>query len=131
MQSAFIGAETEKKNAQAYAEAAIPQAQALADAALQAARGAADSDLALARGETGAFLALDKEYRANPDVVRERLYRNGIERALSAAGQIRWVPPPVGSSYHGFHITVGPPSGGSSATSAGTPPAANDEEEGP
>ena len=123
VQSAFIEAETMKKNAQAFAEAAIPKAHAEADAAVQTARGAADSDLALARGETGAFLALEKEYRANPVVVRERLYRNAIDRALSAAGQLRWVPPPIGGSYHGFHITLGttPPPG---ATGGIQPPGA-------
>ncbi len=41
VQSAYIGAETTKKDAQAFAESAIPQAQAKADAAVQTARAAA------------------------------------------------------------------------------------------
>ncbi len=57
-------------------------------------------------GEAGAFLALDREYRANPVVVRERLYRDAVERAIGAAGNVRWVPPPVGGRYNGFRITV-------------------------
>jgi len=106
VQSAFIGAETQKKNAQAFAEIAVPRATAQVDASLQAARGAATSDLATAHGDSAAFRALDAEYRANRTVVRERLYRDGIEKAL-AATSVRWVPPPVGGAYHGMRVTIG------------------------
>ena len=122
VQSAYIGAETRKKDAQAYAEAAIPQAQAKVDAALQSARGAADSALSLARGEAQAFLALDGEYKANRVVVRERLYRDAVERALAGAGKIRWVPPPIGGGYHGFRIQI-------SSSSAGSRPAGASDDE--
>jgi membrane protease subunit HflK len=108
VQSAFIGAETKRRNAQSFAEAAIPQARARADAAVQQARGAAASDLARARGESNAFLALAREYRANPGVVRERLYRDAVEAAIGRAGKVRWVPPPGGGKYSGFRITLGP-----------------------
>jgi HflK protein len=108
VQSAFINAETRKKQAQAYAERAIPSAQAEADRLVQAARGTASNDLATAQGDTEAFQALDREYRASPVVVRERLYRDAVDRALSDAGKVRWVPPPVGGSYHGMRITIGP-----------------------
>jgi len=107
VQSAFIGAETLKKFAQAFAESAIPESQGIADSAIQSARASASSDLARANGEAAAFLALDREYRANPIVVRERLYRDAVEQAISRAGNVRWVPPPVGGSYHGFRITIG------------------------
>jgi len=113
VQSAFIEAETKKKFAQAFAESAIPEAQGGADAAIQEARAQASADLARANGDAAAFLALDREYRANPVVVRERLYRDAVEQAISSAGHVRWVPPPVGGSYHGFRITIGP------ATAAG------------
>lgn len=119
VQSAFIGAETKKKDAQAFAETAVPQASAQTDAALQGARATAASDLALARGDAGAFVALDKEYRASPVVVRERLYRDAIERAIGASN-VRWVPPPIGGSYHGMRITVGAP-GQAPKTGGGEP----------
>jgi len=106
VQSAYIGAETKKKDAQGYAESVIPQAQGEADAAVQAAHGEASSGLATAKGEADAFHALDKEYRANPGVVRERLYRDAVEKALGGSRQVRWVPPPTGRSYNGFRITV-------------------------
>jgi membrane protease subunit HflK len=117
VQSAFIGAETKRKEAQAFAEGAIPQAQAQADTATQAARGAADADIARARGEAGAFVALEHEYRLNPAVVRERLYRDAVERAISASSSVRWVPPPVGGKYERFRITV--PSTAAPPVSAG------------
>jgi modulator of FtsH protease HflK len=129
VQSAFIGAETNKKEAQAYAERAIPQAQADADAGIQTARADADSALAIARGEAEAFRALDREYRANPVVVRERLYRDGVEKAFRGLGKVRWVPPPVGGSYRGFRITV-PSAGalaGSGSSSARTLQEGDDE----
>jgi membrane protease subunit HflK len=124
VQSAFIGAETTKQEAKAFAERAIPQAQSAADSALQSARASASSDLALAKGDADAFRALDHEYRANAAVVRERLYRDGVERALGVAGNIRWVPPPVGGSYHGFRISIAPNGSGSQAR----PPRGGDEE---
>ena len=119
VQSAFIGAETRRKESQAYAERVIPQAQAQADSMLQSARASADSQLAAARGESAAFLALSREYRANPAVVRERLYRDAVERAISSAGALRWVPPPTGARYDGLRISV--PSNGT------VPPPVDDE----
>jgi membrane protease subunit HflK len=106
VQSAFINAETQKKEAQAFAQRAIPQAQADADASLQAARAEAASSLSVAKGDSNAFLALDREYRANPMVVGERLYRDAVERAIGNAGTVRWIPPPVGGAYRGVRITI-------------------------
>jgi modulator of FtsH protease HflK len=119
VQSAFIGAETNKKEAEAFAERAIPQAQADANTAMQSARADADSALAIAKGEAEAFKALDREYRANPVVVRERLYRDGVEKAFRSVGRIRWVPPPTGGSYRGFRITVPSSGGGARVAAAG------------
>lgn len=116
VQSAYINAETMKKDAQSFAEGIVPRASAAADADVQAAHAAASADIALANGQAGAFKALDKEYRANPAVVRERLYRDAIEQALRSAN-VRWVPPPVGGKYSGFRISL-PPAG-----SASRPPA--------
>jgi modulator of FtsH protease HflK len=109
VQTAFIDAETRRKDAQAFAESAVPQAEAASDLEIQNAHADASADLAQAQGSAAAFLALDREYRANPVVVQERLYRDAIERAFAQAGDIRWVPPPVGGSYRGFRITIAPP----------------------
>lgn len=105
VQSAFIAAETNKKGALAFAQTIVPEAHATSDSAVQSARGDAAASLALANGDAAAFEALDREYRTNPEVVRERLYRDGIDR-VAAVAKIRWVPPPVGGSYQGLRITI-------------------------
>jgi membrane protease subunit HflK len=115
VQSAYIRAETRRKEAQAFVETGIPQARADADAATQKAHGEASADLATAAGEAEAFRALDKEYRANPRVVRERLYRDAVEKALSQA-RVNWVPPPAGGKYNGFRVTIQPGPAGPLAT---------------
>ena len=122
VQSAYIGAETRRKEAQAFAATAIPQAQSAADTMLQSARGSAESDLSAARGAADAFRALDREYRANAVVVRERLYRDGVEIALRSAGRVRWIPAPVGGRYNNFRVSI--PSGGQT-----TPVIVEDEDE--
>jgi membrane protease subunit HflK len=128
VQSAFIGAETNKKEAQAFAERAIPQAQADADTAIQSAHADADSALAIAKGEADAFKALDREYRANTVVVRERLYRDGVEKAFRGAAKVRWVPPPTGGSYRGFRITVPAAESGGAPRAAKIPQVGEDEQ---
>jgi membrane protease subunit HflK len=122
VQSAYIGAETRRKEAQAFAATAIPQAQSAADTMLQSARGASESESAAARGAADAFHALDGEYRANAAVVRERLYRDAVELALRSSGRVRWIPAPIGGKYNNFRVSI--PSGGQ-----GTPVIVEDEDE--
>jgi modulator of FtsH protease HflK len=122
VQSAYIGAETRRKEAQAFAATAIPQAQSAADTMLQSARGASESESAAARGAADAFHALDREYRANAAVVRERLYRDGVEVALRSSGRVRWIPAPIGGKYNNFRVSI--PSG-----APGTPVIVEDEDE--
>ena len=129
VQSAFIGAETRRKEAQAYAETVVPRAQADAQAALQSARGSADSSLAQARGEADAFHALDREYRANSTVVRERLYRDAVDRAIGGAATVRWVPPPTGGKYNGLRVTLGPSTAGPPQSSSRGPVVTEDDDD--
>lgn len=107
VQSAFIAAETKKKRAQAFAQGVIPKAQAEVDSALQSARAAAAAELAEAKGDAAAFLALERECRVDPAVVRERLYRDAVDSAISHA-KTRWVPPPTDGKYHGLRISLVP-----------------------
>ena len=135
VQSAFIAAGTQQSQAQAYAAEIVPAAKGEADKALQASRGQADAELAAAKGHAEAFRALETQYRADPTIVRERLYRDAVERAIRGAGRVQWIPPPQGGNYHGFRITVqqspagsvsAPPGSGpsaSTASSAGSPSA--------
>jgi modulator of FtsH protease HflK len=114
VQSAFIGAETKKKRAQAFAQKTLLNAQAEVNATLQSTRAAAAANWARAEGDASAFRALDREYRANPAVVRERLYRDAVDRAIGSA-RVRWVPPPAGAHYHRLRVELP-----STAAGAGT-----------
>jgi len=122
VQSAFIASETKKKEAQAFAQQFVPKAQAETDSALQSARAAAALDLARARGDADAFLALEDEYRKDTAVVRERLYRDAIERALRNAA-VRWVPPSEGGLPGTLRISIGVPNAGAPAEDAPADPA--------
>jgi membrane protease subunit HflK len=118
VQTSYIGAQTAVNEAQAFAASAVPRAQAAADAALQSAKGDAAAALATAHGDAGAFIALERQYRADPAVIRERLYRDAIDRAIGGAGQVRWIPPPVGGNYHGMVIRLGPLAAGPSTSAS-------------
>ncbi|HEY3807254.1 MAG TPA: protease modulator HflK [Kofleriaceae bacterium] len=107
VQSASIEATTHVKQAQAFVARAIPEAHTSADRAVQIARSSAAEDAATAEGDADAFLDLERSYRENPAIVRERLYRDSVEAALGASGDVRWVPPPVGGRYTDFHVSIG------------------------
>ena len=98
MQSAFIGAETNKKDAQAYAESVIPKAQAEADASVQTARGTQLQIWQSPEAMPRPFGLLIGNIVPILVVVRERLYRDAVDRAIGSAGKVRWVPPPVGGA---------------------------------
>jgi membrane protease subunit HflK len=123
VQSAFIEAETKKKAAQAYAEEVRPRARAEADQAVQVARADTATSLARAAGDTAAFLDLQHQYALDPLVVRERLYRDAVDKAIGGAAAVRWVPPPAGAHYEGFRVLVSPEEAGVATTTPG-PPAA-------
>lgn len=106
VQNAFIDKETQLKEALKYREMELPKAQAEAGTLLREAEGYANEVLATARGDADAFRTVWNEYRKNPRVVRERLYREGLEKTLEGAGRTRFVPPPVGSRYEQFRITI-------------------------
>lgn len=132
VQSAFIDAETKRKNAQAFAQRVVPKAQAETDSTLQAARAGAAIELANAKGEADAFLALEDEYAANRSVVGERLYRDAVERALTTA-EVRWVPPSEGGrNSGGLRLSLGAAIAGPRAENApADPPGAQSSERTP
>jgi membrane protease subunit HflK len=129
VQSAVIGATTQQKQAQEFAQRAIPRDQAEVDRVTQQARADASAARARAEGAAEAFLALDHEYRQNTAVVRERLYRDAVEKAL-ASGSVRWVPPPVNARYDRLRISVDPgPAGPAEQRTDETPPRPGGEDE--
>jgi membrane protease subunit HflK len=108
VQSAYIETETRKKDAQAFAQDVIPKGHADADASVRAARADAAGSLARARGDAEAFLALARQYRASPGVVRERLYRDTVEKTIGGAREVRWVPPAGRGAHESMRVLVNP-----------------------
>ncbi len=106
VQNAFIDMETQIKEARKLREEEVPLAQAASNQALREAEGYASSLLAQARGDADVYRQVYQEYRKNPRVVRERLYREAVEEYLAQAGAMRFVPPPVnGQRYEDFRLT--------------------------
>jgi membrane protease subunit HflK len=81
------------QEALAYRAQELPGAEGQADRLRAEARIEAAEGLALARGRAASFSALYDEYRTAPEVVRERLWRETVERTVSAAGRTMYVPP--------------------------------------
>lgn len=118
--SADISAETQRQTAHAFAQKVVPEAQASANQKVQAAHAEAATALAHAEGAADSFLALQREYRSNPGVVRERLYRDSLEKALGATALTRWVPPPVAGGEH-LRLEIGPTAGVNSSREQASP----------
>lgn len=93
VQSSFVERKTRVDEARSYREQALPQAAADAQGRVRQAEADEAAHLAEARGAAAAFLAIRQEYRRNPTVVRQRLYREAMERALSTVGGRVLVPP--------------------------------------
>ena len=106
VQSAAIHAETLVQQAREYKAQVVPAARGFKDGVVSEAQADAEAVMALARGEADAFRALAVEYQDNPGVVRERLYREGVEGPLKRAGEVQFIPPPAGARYGGFRVTV-------------------------
>jgi membrane protease subunit HflK len=103
--SSMIDAVTLIQEAREYGATEVPAAMARSTTRISQARAEAAQRLGRARGESAAFEALLAEYRQNPEVVRVRLYRESIERALAPATK-RFVPPPAGERYENLRITI-------------------------
>lgn len=86
VQNASSDAKTKLENARAQAAEALARAESERDVLLAEAEGDALDDVATATGETKAFLALLGEYRRDPAVVWQRLYREGVREILSRIG---------------------------------------------
>lgn len=109
VQSAYIEAQTAMREAQAYAVATVPAAEAGAQQAVADAVAEAHAQTSRARAEADAFLALLPSYRSSPELVRQRLYQEGVERALQSVASLRFVPAPVADGYQGTRFLISRP----------------------
>ena len=109
MQSAYIESLTEIKRAQQYRETEIPAAEAEALQKIAEAEGFQAARVAEARGAAASFEQLLAEYRKGPEMLRERLYRETMERSLGETrNRVLVPPPPPGGRYTDLRITVRP-----------------------
>jgi len=94
--SAKVEAKTLVEPANSYRASVIPEAESDAYRAKQEADAYAQELVAQAEGEASAFLALMKEYKANPEVVRARLYGEMIREVMPKARVSAVMPPARG-----------------------------------
>ena len=71
-----------QNEAQTYANRVIPDAKGRAAQILQVAEGYKQQAVAEARGQSARFLKVYEEYKKAPDVTRERIYLETMERVL-------------------------------------------------
>ena len=106
VQNAFIAYQSEIEKARFYRAQELPRAESDAYELVASAQMHAEGVTRLAHAEAAAFTGLLEQYRLRPDVVRERIYRELIERAFNAAGRRVFPPPPAGDRYSGLRITI-------------------------
>ena len=88
VQAAAQDRETKIKEAQKYAEQVVPVAKGEADRIRANAGGYRDQTIAEASGQAARFLKVYEEYKKSPDVTRQRLYLETMERVLGGSDKI-------------------------------------------
>jgi modulator of FtsH protease HflK len=82
VQAARIDAERAQNEAQTYANRRIPEARGQAAQITQSAEAYREQTVAEAKGQTARFVKVLDEYKKAPDVTRQRLYLETMERVL-------------------------------------------------
>lgn len=77
-----------KNEAQAYANAIVPEARGKAQRAIEEANAYRDQVIAKAEGEADRFSKLLAEYTKSPEVTRERLYLDAIESVMANSSKV-------------------------------------------
>jgi membrane protease subunit HflK len=129
VQAARIGAESAQNEAQAYANRVIPDARGKSAQIIQAAEAYKEQTVQEATGQAARFLKVYEEYKKAPDVTRERLYLETLEKVLGrtdktlldtgAAGGTSGVVPYLSLTDPTPRREPPPATGSSSATTGG------------
>ena len=82
VQAARADQERLQNEAQAYANRIIPEARGEAERILQAAQGYRDQVIAVAKGEADRFISVYDQYKKAPDVTRQRIFIETMEKVL-------------------------------------------------
>jgi membrane protease subunit HflK len=88
VQAARADKERLQNEAGSYANRVIPEARGEAERILQAARAYREQVVAEATGQTARFLKVYEEYKKAPEVTRNRMYLETMERVLGGADKI-------------------------------------------
>ena len=88
VQAARADLERKQNEAQTYANQVVPAARGRAAQITQAAEGYKQQAVAEAKGQSARFLKVYEEYKKAPDVTRERLYLETMERILGSSEKL-------------------------------------------
>jgi len=88
VQNAKIDLERLQNEAQTYANRVVPDARGRAAQIIQVAEGYKQQAIAEAKGQSARFLKVYDEYKKAPDVTRQRIYLETIERILGSSEKL-------------------------------------------
>ena len=88
VQAARANLEQLQNEAQTYANQVVPEARGRAAQIMQAAEGYREQTVAEAKGQSSRFLKVYEEYKKAPDVTRERIYLETMERVLGGSDKL-------------------------------------------
>jgi modulator of FtsH protease HflK len=88
VQAARADQERLQNEAQAYANRIIPEAKGEAERILQAAQGYRDKVVAESKGEADRFIKIYQQYKLAPDVTRQRMFLETMERVLADTDKV-------------------------------------------
>ena len=88
MQAARANLEQSQNEAQTYANRVVPEAKGRASQTIQNAEAYREQTVAEAKGATSRFLQVYDEYKKAPDVTRQRMYLETMERLFGGTDKI-------------------------------------------
>ena len=88
VQAARADAERAQNEAQTYANRVVPEARGQVAQIVQAAEAYKEQTVAEAKGQAGRFSKIFEEYRKAPDITRQRIYLETMERVMGPADKI-------------------------------------------
>ncbi|MBY0381280.1 MAG: FtsH protease activity modulator HflK [Xanthobacteraceae bacterium] len=88
VQAARADLERLQNEAQTYANRVIPDARDRSSQIMQQAQGYKEQAVAEAKGQTSRFLKVYDEYKKAPDVTRQRIYLETMERVLGSSDKV-------------------------------------------
>jgi modulator of FtsH protease HflK len=88
VQAARADLERAQNEAQTYANRVVPEARGRAAQVIQSAEAYREQTVAEAKGQTGRFNKIYDEYKKAPDVTRQRLYLETMERVFGGTDKI-------------------------------------------